>query len=108
MKGIILSFVFMGWVLMVSPVFLFAGERTLIDGIVNTVKDNRGDVTAVHLNLSIQGEKVVHVVLDETGKKLGMEMDGKWVEVIGDVCDQDGGMWIEVKSYKNFKENIFE
>ena len=93
---------------MVSPVLHFAGEMTLVDGIVNTVKDTGGNITAVYLNLSIQGEKVVQIVLNENGKKLGAEMDGKWVEVIGDVYDQGGVMWFEVKSYKNYKENIFE
>ena len=62
-KRIDFSLMFIGCVLMVSPVLHFAGEMTLVDGIVNTVKDTGGNITAVYLNLSIQGEKVVQIVL---------------------------------------------
>jgi hypothetical protein len=90
------------------PALLTAGERTLVNGIVNASKDTSGNIVAVKLNLSVEGGEVFNIVLDETGKKLSIEMDGEWVEVIGDVYDQGGVMWIEVKSYKKHKENIFE
>lgn len=108
MKRINVSFILIIWVLMVSPLLVTAGERTILDGIVNTTKDTSGNIVAIKLNLAIEGEKVFHVVLDKTGKQLGIAMDGQWVVVIGDVYDKGGVVWIEVKSYKNYKETIFE
>ena len=103
----------MVWALIVCmflayPALLTAGERTIVDGIVNTNKDVSGSIVAVKLNSLIEGGVVFNIFLDETGNKLGVEMDGEWVEVIGDVYDQGGVMWIEVKGYKKYKENIFE
>lgn len=108
MKQMHVNFVFIICVLMVYPLHVTAGERTMVDGIVNTTKDTQGNILDVKLNLAIEGEKVIHIVLDETGKQLGIAMDGKWVIVIGDVYDKAGVSWIEVKSYKNYKETIFE
>ena len=101
------SFILIIWVL-ASPMLVTAGERTMVDGIVNTTRDTQGNILEVKLNLAIEGEKVIHIVLDETGKQLGIAMDGKWVVVIGDVYNKGGVSWIEVKSYKNYKETIFE
>jgi len=94
---VILVFIFLAY-----PTLLTAGERTIVDGIVNTSKDASGSILAVKLNLVIEGGEVFNIVLDETGKKLGIEMNGEWVEVIGDVYNQSGDIWIEVKSYKKF------
>ena len=80
---------------------------TKADGIVNTCKDTSGNIVAVKLNLSVEGGEVFNIVLDETGRKLSIEMDGEWVEVIGEVYDRDGVMWMEIKSYEKFEENIF-
>ena len=103
----------MVWALIVCmflayPALLAAGERTIVDGIVNTNKDVSGSIVAVKLNSLIEGGVVFNIFLDETGNKLGVEMDGEWVEVIGDVYDQGGVMSIEVKGYKKYKENIYE
>lgn len=90
------------------PFFLTAGERTIVDGIVNTSKDASGGIVAVTLNLVVEGGEVFNIVLDDIGKKLGIEMNGEWVEVIGEVYDRGGDRWMEVKSYKKYEENIFE
>ena len=113
MKRIIISLRLIVWVLVVCiflayPFFLTAGERTIVDGIVNTSKDASGSIIAIKVNLMIVGGEVFNIALDATGKKLGIEMDGEWVEVIGDVYDRDGDRWMEVKSYKKFDENILE
>jgi len=96
------------WMFLTYPFLLAAGERTIVDGVVNTSKDAGGSIIAIKVKLIIEGGEVFNIALDATGKKLGIEMDGEWVEVIGKVYDRDGDMWMEVKSYKKFDENIFE
>jgi len=78
--------------------FLVAGERIIVDGKISAIKDNSGNITAV--NLIADGGDVFNIILDESGKKLGKQMDGKWVEVIGDVSVKGDKTWLEVKSYK--------
>ena len=101
--GVVVVFVFIA-----CPLFLNAGERTIVDGIINTSKDASGSIVAIKLNLAVADGEMFNIVLDENGKKLGIEMDGKWVEVIGEVYDRDGEKWMEVKSYKKHEKNIFE
>ena len=113
MKRIINSLKLVVWVLVIFiflayPFLLTAGERTIVNGVVSTTKNSSGNIIAVKLNLVIEGGEIFNIALNETGKKLGIEMDGKWVEVIGEVYDRGGDMWIEVRSYKRFVENIFE
>ena len=86
--------------------FLVAGERIIVDGKISTIKDNIGNITM--LNLLTDGGEVFNITLNENGKKLGKEMDGKMVEVIGEVYDRGGDMWMEVRSYKKFEEKIFD
>ena len=112
MKRIINSLKLVVWVLVVymffaHPFLLKAGERTIVDGIVNASKNTNGNIVAVKLNLAVAGIETFNIVLDDGGKKLGIEMDGEGVEVIGEVYDRDGLMWMEVKSYEKFEENIF-
>jgi RecJ-like exonuclease len=94
--------------LLTFPAFLKAGELTKVDGIVNTSKDTSGNTVAVKLNLSVEGGEVFNIVLDETGRKLSIEMEGEWVEVTGEVYDRDRVIWMEIKSYEKFEENIFK
>jgi hypothetical protein len=44
------------------------------------------------------------IILDENGIKLGKEMKGKWVEIIGDITINDNSPWLEVKSYTYFDQ----
>ena len=88
-----------------SPCFVCAGERTLVDGIVHATEDLSGNLIEVKLtllNLMEENEFFYKIVLDENGKKLGKEMNGKWVEVIGEITKTDDIYWLEVKSYTYF------
>ena len=89
------------WPFLVSSTFLVAGERTIVDGKISAIKDSRGNITAV--NLITDGGEVFNITLNENGKKLGKEMDGKWVEVIGGISVKDDKAWLEVKSYEKIE-----
>ena len=78
--------------------FLVAGERVIAEGIVNTTKDNNGNIIAI--DLKVVGGDAFNIILDERGKVLGNQMDGKLVEVIGDVSGEGDDIWLEVISYK--------
>ena len=73
------------WLCLASRSFLVAGERIIVDGKISAIKDNIGNITMV--NLLTDGGEVFNITLNENGKKLGKEMDGKWVEVISEVYD---------------------
>lgn|GEM_PF-4799422 len=99
------------WVMVVGMSFTFnsfitAGERVLINGVVSTIKDSSGAITAVTLNLKVEGEGIFNIILDEQGKKLGAEMEGKWVEVIGEIFMRGTEKWLEVKSYSKVEEGV--
>lgn len=89
------------WPFLVSSTFLVAGERTIVDGKISSIKDNRGNITEV--NLITDGGEVFNITLNENGKKLGKEMDGKWIEVIGAISVKDDKTWLEVKSYEKIE-----
>jgi hypothetical protein len=99
------------WVMVVGMSFTFnslitADERVLINGVVSTIKDSSGAITAGTLNLKVEGEGIFNIVLDEQGKKLGAEMEGKWVEVIGEISMRGAEKWLEVKSYSKVEEGV--
>ena len=59
----------MVWALIVCmflayPALLAAGERTIVDGIVNTNKDVSGSIVTVKLNSLIEGGVVFNIFLD--------------------------------------------
>ena len=94
------------WLFLVYSTFLTAGERIIVEGIVDATKDPNGNIIAVKLNLKAEGVDVFNITLDESGKKLGKQMDGKWVEVIGDVSVKGDKTWLEVKSYKKVEGGV--
>jgi len=93
-------------VFLVSSTFLTAGERIIVEGIVDATKDPNGNIIAVKLNLKAEGGNVFNIILDEIGKKLGKEMDGKWAEVIGNFFVEGDKTWLEVKSYKKAEGGV--
>jgi len=94
------------WSFLMSSISLIAGERVIVNGIVKTTKDSNGNLLTVKLDLKAAGEEVFTIVLDESGKRLGKEMEGKWVEVIGEVSIANDKKCLKVKSYKKFEEEF--
>ncbi len=88
-------------VVLFSPWLLInAGEGVIVTGVVETSILDNGDIASVKIDLRQGNEEVFNVVLNSMGKKLGKEMNGKWVEVIGSVRVEDDENWLEVKRYE--------
>ena len=56
--------------------------------------------SSVIIDSRSENSEVYNVVLNAVGKKLGQEMNGNWVEVIGSVDNEDGKNWVEVKKFE--------
>jgi RNase P/RNase MRP subunit p29 len=67
-----------------------------VTGAVSVVKDAGGTVTAVKLTAK---DGVYNVVLDKEGMELA-KMDGKEVEVQGEVTKKGADNWIKVVTFK--------
>lgn len=102
-----------GFLIIVTTVILFtpqlpvnAGEGIIVTGLVdNSILDN-GDIVSVKLDSRPETDVVFNVVLNAMGLKLGKEMRGYLVEVIGSVRIEDEVNWLEVKRYE--KVELFE
>ena len=77
-----------------------AGEGIIVTGVVETTKLDNDQITSVIIDSRLEQDEIYHVVLNAVGKKLGQEMNGNWVEVIGSVRNQDGKNWLEVKKFE--------
>ncbi len=77
-----------------------AGEGIIVTGVVETTKLDNDEITSVTIDSRLEKDEIYNVVLNAVGKKLGQEMDGNWVEVIGSVRNQDGKNWLEVKKFE--------
>jgi hypothetical protein len=77
-----------------------AGEGIIVTGVVETTKLDNGDITSVIIDSRLENGEVYEVVLNAVGKKLGQEMNGNLVEVIGSVRNEDGKNWVEVKKFE--------
>ena len=86
------------WLCLNSSSFIVAGESIIVEGKVSTTRNISGNITAV--NLITDEEEVINITLNQKGKKLGKEMDGKKVEIIADVSGQGNDVWLEVISFK--------
>jgi len=79
------------------------GDRPIV-GIVTATKETKDGqevITAVTLTDKRGGaETVYNVVLDDNGKKLGQEMNGKRARVAGTVAEKDGKKEITVQKYE--------
>ena len=78
-----------------------AEDAVKVTGKVSVAKDDDGNITAVKITA---GETVNKVVLDDNGKKLGAEMDGKKVEATGTFSGEDDAKVFKVESFKEVKE----
>ena len=79
----------------------FAEDAVKVTGKVSVAKDDDGNITAVKITV---GETVNKVVLDDNGKKLGAEMNGKKVEATGTFSGEDDERVFKVASFKEVKE----
>lgn len=109
-----LKFLIMAVLFTIAPTAIFAEdeimqEEVFIEGIVNVVKGDDQEISAVMVktaNLD-EDDKVINVVykvmLDENGKKLGAELEGKNVEITCTVTDkgteEKPDYWVTVKRY---------
>ena len=83
-----------------------AGEGIIVAGVVTTSILDNGDMVSVKLDLRLGKDEFFNIVLNENGKKLGKEMNGSWVEVIGTIYHENDQNWLEVRSYE--KADYFE
>jgi hypothetical protein len=75
------------------------GSRAKLYGTVKATRDSAGAVTAVAL---VSVNRVTYqVVLNETGKKLGTDMDGKRAVVIGRVSGEGDVRSVNVESFED-------
>lgn len=77
-----------------------AGEGIIVAGVVETSILDKGEISSVKIDTRSEIDEVYYVVLNAAGKKLGQEMHGTWVEVIGSVYNEDGKNWVEVKRFE--------
>ena len=71
----------------------------IVTGTVSAEKDGDGNVTAVNLKAD-DGTKY-RVTVDDNGKKLVKDLDGKKAVVTGSLTEKDEQKWITVTSYKS-------
>lgn len=78
-------------------------KASTVVGVVAVEKDG-DEIKGVTLTAKRKDkEVVVNVVLDEKGKALGEEMDGKKAAVKGTIKTKDGAKWITVQAFKEPK-----
>jgi len=78
------------------------GEKIVASGIVITTRDNSDNITNV--KLMAEDTDGYNIILNEIGKRLGKEMNNKWVEVTGILYKNGEDYWFEVESYIEIKE----
>jgi ribosomal protein S17 len=81
--------------------FAAADEKTVV-GTVSSVKDDKGEVKTI--SLKVDDATTYAVTVDDNGKKLAKELDGKKASVTGEVAEKDGKKTITVKSFKAAEE----
>ena len=86
----------------------FADEQRIVIGIVNSIKDQNGNIIVTKLLSVSESREVYFVELNERGKKLGDEMEGRLIEIIGKVFLRGEDKWIEVRTYREVEEDTFE
>ena len=73
-------------------------------GVTKETKDGKEEITAVTITQKKRDTSVVYnVTLDDKGKQLGTEKDGKKVIATGTVTEKDGAKWMTVESYEEPK-----
>ena len=73
-------------------------------GVTKETKDGKEEITAVTITQKKKDTTVViNVELDEKGKQLGTEKDGKKVIATGTITEKDGAKWMTVESYEEPK-----
>lgn len=72
-------------------------KKVTLKGEVSVTRDD--DKNIIEATLTADGNDYC-ITLDEKGKKLAAEMDGKQVEVTGTVTEKDDEKWLTVESYK--------
>jgi hypothetical protein len=78
-------------------------KPSAVVGVVAVEKDG-DEIKGVTLTAKRKDKEVVlNVELDEKGKQLGEEMDGKKTMVKGTVKTKDGAKWITVQEFKEPK-----
>jgi hypothetical protein len=88
------------WIVMLFQLSINAGEGIIVTGVVETSMLDDGDITSVIIDSRLDNGEIYDVVLNAVGKKLGQEMNGNWVEVIGSVRKEGGKNWVEVKKFE--------
>lgn len=96
---LVLAFIAMNSLFHVSPAL--ADEKT-ISGTVSITKDDDGKVTSVAVSTE-DGTKYA-VDMDDNGRKLGTDLDGKKVTLKGDVKEKDNKLWVTVMEFKKSDE----
>ena len=79
------------------------GDRPIVGLITATkeTRDGKEEITAVTLTDKRGGaETVYNVVLDDNGRKLGEEMNGKRARVAGTVAEKEGKKELTVQKYE--------
>ena len=78
-------------------------RKPTVVGVVATEKKD-DEIKSVTLTAKRKGKEAVYnVTLDEKGKRLGEEMDGKKVVARGTISEKDGKKWITVERYREAK-----
>lgn len=73
-------------------------EKITVTGVVCVMKDDNDKITDVWV--TDDNDEYYDIVLDEKGKKLGKEMEGKRAEVKGTIERKDDTNWVTVQEYK--------
>jgi hypothetical protein len=96
---LVLTFIAMNALVHLSPAL--ADEKT-ISGTVSVAKDDDGKPTSVAVS-SEDGTKY-SIDLDDNGKKIAADLDGKKVTLKGDVKEKDNKLWVTVTEFKKSDE----
>jgi hypothetical protein len=75
-------------------------KKPTVVGMVAVEMEN-DEIKSVTLTAKKRGQETVYnVELDDNGKKLGEELDGKKVMARGTVSEKDGKQWLTVERYR--------
>lgn len=96
---LVLAFIAMNALVHLSPAL--ADEKT-ISGTISVAKDDDGKPTSVAVSAE-DGTKY-SIDLDDNGKKIAADLDGKKVTLKGDVKEKDNKLWVTVTEFKKSDE----
>jgi len=76
----------------------FAMQSVTVTGYVKTTYDENDNLVSVVLQM--EDDSYYRITLDDKGWELGEYYDDQWLEVTGELIEDNDGSWITIESFR--------